>query len=80
VSAGHDILAACIELGGTISGEHGIGYEKRETLPLVFSREDLATMLRLRDALGAPNLFNPGKIFPSGAVCIEVREPAATVA
>jgi glycolate dehydrogenase FAD-linked subunit len=80
VSAGHDILAACIELGGTISGEHGIGYEKRETLPLVFSREDLATMLRLRDALGAPDLFNPGKIFPSGAVCIEVRQPAATVA
>ena len=80
VSAGHDILAACIELGGTISGEHGIGFEKRETLPLVFSRDDLATMLRLRDALGAPDLFNPGKIFPSGAICIEVRQPAATVA
>ena len=80
VAAGHDILVACIELGGTISGEHGIGYEKRETLPLVFSPDDLATMLRLRDALGAARLFNPGKIFPLGTACVEVRQPVPTLA
>jgi FAD/FMN-containing dehydrogenase len=74
-SAGHDILAACIELGGTISGEHGIGYEKRETLPLIFSADDIATMSRLRDAFDPARHFNPDKIFPSGAVCGEVRTP-----
>lgn len=73
VSAGHDILAACIELGGTISGEHGIGSDKRDALPLVFSPEDLATMARLRDVFDPARRFNPDKIFPSGAVCGEVR-------
>jgi len=73
VRAGHDILVSCIELGGTISGEHGIGYEKRDALPLVFNPNDLAAMLRLRDVFDPRRLFNPDKIFPSGAVCAEVR-------
>jgi glycolate oxidase len=77
--AGHAILATCIELGGTISGEHGIGSEKRETLPLVFSDDDLATMARLRDAFDVTRSFNPDKIFPSGAVCGEVRAPQAAI-
>ncbi|MBD5606063.1 MAG: FAD-binding protein [Candidatus Eremiobacteraeota bacterium] len=71
--AGHDILATCIDLGGTISGEHGIGTEKRDSLPLVFTDDDLATMTRLRDVFDAHGAFNPDKIFPSGAVCGEVR-------
>ena len=71
--AGHDILAACIELGGTISGEHGIGSEKRDQLPLVFDDEDLAAMHRVRDVFDGERQFNPDKIFPSGAVCGEVR-------
>jgi glycolate oxidase len=71
-AAGHDILVSCIELGGTISGEHGIGYDKRETLPLVFGTDDLATMLRLRDVFDPRRQFNPDKIFPSGMVCAEV--------
>ena len=79
VAAGHDILAACIDLGGTISGEHGIGYEKRETLPLVFSADDIATMERLRGAFDPARGFNPDKIFPSGAVCGEVRTPSPTL-
>jgi glycolate oxidase len=80
VEAGTEILAACIELGGTISGEHGIGYEKRENLPLVFSTDDLATMARVREVFDPKCLFNPDKIFPSGAVCGEVRvHPQAAV-
>jgi glycolate oxidase len=79
-AAGHDILAACIALGGTISGEHGIGYEKRDTLPLVFSPADIATMLRLRDVFDPVQSFNPGKIFPQGAACIEVVAPEPTFA
>jgi glycolate oxidase len=72
-AAGDAILAACIELGGTISGEHGIGSEKRETLSLVFSPDDLATMERLRTTFDPQRRFNPDKIFPTGAVCGEVR-------
>ena len=72
VSAGTEILTACIALGGTISGEHGIGYEKRETLPYVFSANDLAAMGRVRDVFDVRRSFNPDKIFPSSASCAEV--------
>jgi glycolate oxidase len=77
VSAGTAILGACIDLGGTISGEHGIGYEKRDTLPLVFAADDLATMGRVRDVFDPARRFNPDKIFPSGAACGEVRAARA---
>jgi glycolate oxidase len=72
VDAGTEILRTCIAMGGTISGEHGIGYEKRETLSLVFSTNDLATMGRVRDVFDPLRSFNPDKIFPSGAACGEV--------
>jgi glycolate oxidase len=72
VDAGTEILRTCIEMGGTISGEHGIGYEKRETLSLVFSTDDLAAMGRVRDVFDPARSFNPDKIFPSGAACGEV--------
>ena len=77
VEAGTEILATCIAMGGTISGEHGIGYEKRESLSLVFDTDDLAAMGRVRDVFDPRRLFNPDKIFPTGAVCGEVRAPAA---
>jgi glycolate oxidase len=80
IAAGTDILTACIELGGTISGEHGIGFEKRESLPKVFSTDDLATMARVRDVFDPARRFNPDKIFPSGAICGEVRTPEIAVA
>ncbi len=73
VEAGTQILTTAIALGGTISGEHGIGSEKRETLGLVYSSDDLDPMLRLRDVFNASGLLNPEKIFPSGARCAEVR-------
>jgi glycolate oxidase len=77
VDAGSAILSACIALGGTISGEHGIGYEKRNSLSLVFSADDLAAMGRVRTVFDPASLFNPDKIFPTGAVCGEVRAGAA---
>jgi len=73
VDAGSEILSTCIALGGTISGEHGIGYEKRESLSRVFTTNDLATMARARDVFDPSRLFNPDKIFPSGAMCGEVK-------
>jgi FAD/FMN-containing dehydrogenase len=75
VEAGSEILSTCIAMGGTISGEHGIGHEKRDALSLVFDTEDLAAMGRVRDVFDPKRLFNPDKIFPSGAVCGEVRTP-----
>ncbi|HTW85218.1 MAG TPA: FAD-linked oxidase C-terminal domain-containing protein [Candidatus Sulfotelmatobacter sp.] len=78
--AGIEILRTCIEMGGTISGEHGIGFEKRETLGLVFSPDDLAAMGRVRDVFDPRRAFNPDKIFPTGAVCGEVTAAAVVSA
>ena len=76
VHAGTAILETCISFGGTISGEHGIGYEKRESMARLFSADDLATMGRVRDVLDPSRRFNPDKVFPSSASCAEVRVPA----
>ena len=64
--AGREIMAACVDLGGTITGEHGVGLEKREAMSLVFSNEDLAAMARLKQAFDPAGRFNPGKIIPPG--------------
>jgi len=72
IDAGSQILETCIALGGTISGEHGIGYEKRSSLSLVFTTQDLAAMARIRDVFDPMRAFNPDKIFPTGAICGEV--------
>lgn len=72
-AAGNEILSACIELGGTISGEHGIGSEKREMLSLVYSQDDLGAMMRVREVFDPGRRLNPEKIFPLGSRCPEVR-------
>jgi glycolate oxidase len=76
LSTGNAILEAAIELGGTISGEHGVGYEKREAMTRVYSTEDLAAMARLRDVFDPKRSLNPEKIFPAGTRCIELATPA----
>ncbi|MBV8198488.1 MAG: FAD-binding protein [Candidatus Eremiobacteraeota bacterium] len=72
VETGNTILQAAIELGGTISGEHGVGWEKRDAMTRVYSTADLATMGRVRDVFDPTRMLNPEKIFPSGARCPEV--------
>ncbi len=62
----HAILDACVALGGALSGEHGIGVEKREAMPLVFSADDLAQMDAVRRAFDPHARLNPAKIFPTG--------------
>ena len=62
--AGEEMLRAVIELGGALSGEHGIGLEKNAFMPWVFSPDDLQVMHRVKDALDPDGLLNPGKIFP----------------
>lgn len=76
LSTGNAILQAAIDLGGTISGEHGVGYEKRDAMTRVYSTEDLAAMARLREVFDPRRTFNPEKIFPSGMRCVELAPPA----
>ncbi len=62
--AGREIMEACVGLGGTITGEHGIGMEKADAMRLVFSEDDLQWQRRLREAFDPNDLLNPGKILP----------------
>ncbi|MDP9110396.1 MAG: FAD-binding protein [Candidatus Eremiobacteraeota bacterium] len=73
VRAGSEILNTAIALGGTVSGEHGIGSEKHDKMLQVFDADDLATMARVRDVFDPNRMLNPEKIFPTGASCAEVR-------
>ena len=77
IESGNEILRAAIELGGTVSGEHGIGFEKRDAMTAVYSTADLAAMARVRDVFDPARALNPEKIFPSGASCPEVKAPSA---
>jgi len=62
--AGEEMLRAVIEMGGTLSGEHGIGLEKSAFMPWIFSPDDLQAMQRVKSTLDPGGLLNPGKIFP----------------
>jgi glycolate oxidase len=62
--AGEEMLRAVVELGGALSGEHGIGLEKSAFMPWVFSPDDLDSMHRVKDVLDQDGILNPGKIFP----------------
>jgi glycolate oxidase len=79
VESGNAILQAAIELGGTISGEHGIGYEKRDAMTRVYTTADLATMARVRDVFDPMRALNPEKIFPAGTRCPEVATATSPV-
>src|SRR2546425_2671235 len=72
VDAGAQIMKVCAEVGGSISGAHGIGLEKADFMPFIFSAADLEFMRRLKDAFNPGGLCNPGKIFPTKKSCVEV--------
>ena len=65
MAAGREILTRCIEAGGTITGEHGVGLEKLSYMPLIFSPADLAVMARVRDAIDPSGNLNPAKVLPT---------------
>jgi glycolate oxidase len=69
------ILEACIDAGGSITGEHGVGSDKACAMPLMFSEADLEAMKRLRAAFDPAGLANPGKLFPTPRLCGEVPGP-----
>ncbi len=62
--AGREIMQKCVAVGGTITGEHGVGLDKSEYMPLIFSDDDMETMLRVRAAFDPTGLCNPGKVIP----------------
>ena len=69
---GAEILKLCVEVGGVLSGEHGIGVEKRDLMPVMFSEIDLNQQQRVKCAFDAKGLLNPGKVFPQLHRCAEL--------
>ncbi|WP_156678568.1 FAD-linked oxidase C-terminal domain-containing protein [Sphingomonas profundi] len=69
---GNDILRLCVEVGGVLTGEHGVGVEKRDLMPVMFGEVDLAHQQRLKCAFDAKLLLNPGKVFPTLSRCAEL--------
>jgi glycolate oxidase len=73
IKAAEEIIRYCVELGGTLTGEHGVGMEKSELMPLLFSDADFDLMRRIHDAFNPDSSLNPGKIFPLSKGCGEIR-------
>jgi glycolate oxidase len=69
---GADILRLCVKVGGVLTGEHGVGVEKRDLMPEMFSQIDLDQQLRLKCAFDGQGLLNPGKVFPQLHSCAEM--------
>jgi glycolate oxidase len=75
LAASREILEACIELGGSVTGEHGVGVEKIAMLERLFGSDDLDAMRRVRAAFDPELRANPGKLLATGAGCAEVARP-----
>ena len=69
------IVKACVDEGGSITGEHGVGVDKKRYMPSMFGEDDLATFQRLRCAFDPDGLANPGKVMPTPRLCGEVPGP-----
>jgi len=70
-----EILTYCIEAGGSLTGEHGVGADKKDYMPRMFSNDDLMVMQQVRDAIDPERLCNPGKVLPTPRLCGEVPGP-----
>jgi glycolate oxidase len=70
-----EILTYCVEAGGSITGEHGVGADKKDYMPRMFSQDDLDVMQKVRDAFDPKRLCNPGKVLPTPRLCGEVPGP-----
>jgi glycolate oxidase len=71
LAASHEILDECIAQGGSVTGEHGIGVEKLDFMPKLFTPEDLSMMLRLKEAFNPSGRCSPRKVLPTAGACIE---------
>jgi len=75
IDAGNEILTECVRLGGSLTGEHGIGVEKIGLVAATFSADEIEAMADLRAAFGNDGLCNPGKVFPTDRRCVEIARP-----
>ena len=75
VQAGAEILKFCVSIGGSLTGEHGIGMEKNELMPLLFTEDDLTVMGRIKAVFNPDGRLNPAKVFPTTKGCGEIRIP-----
>lgn len=73
LEASHELIKTCVSMGGTLSGEHGIGSEKQGYMELIYTGEDLAAMAGIKLAFDPRELMNPEKVLPKGYMCGEVR-------
>jgi len=76
LAAGSEILQVCVDAGGVITGEHGIGSEKRDFMGLIFNEVDLAAMMHLHDAFNPDCICNPDKVLPTTRFCVESNPKA----
>jgi glycolate dehydrogenase FAD-linked subunit len=74
LAAGEELMRLCVDVGGSITGEHGVGLEKRDFMRWIFTDEDLAAMRSLKAAFNAGDLYNPCKAFPTHKGCGEVTQ------
>ena len=74
IEAGSACLQACADAGGTITGEHGVGIEKREEMRFVFKDEEIIAQTNIREVFNPDNLLNAGKLFPTPGRCAEVKK------
>ena len=72
-AAGEEIVRVSLDAGGVLSGEHGIGLEKRDFMPLLFGPDDLDAQARLRDAFDPDGVANPTKVLPAGSRCGDLQ-------
>jgi glycolate oxidase len=73
--AGFEILEYCVDVGGSITGEHGVGMEKTELMPRQFKESTLEMIRRMKELFDPQSIFNPGKVLPTGRGCVEIRQP-----
>lgn len=73
--AGKELIEICVAMGGALSGEHGIGLEKKDFMHLVFDESGLDAQARIREAFDPEGLLNPGKVLPEGARCFDFGKP-----
>jgi glycolate oxidase len=73
LEAASEIMMECAAMGGSITGEHGVGIEKSELMPLIFSAGDLDLMRTIKAIFNPADSFNPGKVLPTGKMCGELR-------
>jgi glycolate oxidase len=74
-AAGKELVQVCVDVGGSLSGEHGIGLEKRDYMGMVFNEYDLDAQARIREAFDPDGLMNPHKVLPSGSRCFDFGRP-----